>query len=298
MKKSIIALAVAGAMTAPMIAQADATLYGTMRFDIQKTKGASAQSEVSRVRVGIKGSEQTNAGLTAGYHIRFNGANGTSNAGSTFTTDRANMYLAGDFGRVTVGLQANPSEYTEDRVEYSMHSGSTVVLDPAKYGAGLMYNTNNINGFQFFIATGNVDKDVNTATSNGFANSAAVTFDNDQFGAALSINKARDTSDVSQDTAWAISGSTKLAGATIGARYSKQGDLKGYGLGAKYGINDLTLAGNFETSKVNGADRKKNISVSASYALGGNASVALGYINYNEAAGNGDQVKARYTVSF
>ncbi len=36
MKKSIIALAVAGAMTAPMVAQADATLFGQIRYDITK----------------------------------------------------------------------------------------------------------------------------------------------------------------------------------------------------------------------------------------------------------------------
>ena len=38
MKKSIIALAVAGAMTAPMVAQADATLFGEIRYDITKEK--------------------------------------------------------------------------------------------------------------------------------------------------------------------------------------------------------------------------------------------------------------------
>ena len=37
MKKSLIALAVAGAMTAPMIAQADATLYGSFRIGLDKT---------------------------------------------------------------------------------------------------------------------------------------------------------------------------------------------------------------------------------------------------------------------
>lgn len=304
MKKMIIALAVAAAMTAPMLAQADATLYGTMRFDIQKTKGQSTESRVSRVRVGIRGSEQTNAGLTAGYHIRFNGANGTSNNGSTFTTDRANMYLAGDFGRVTVGLQINPAEIVEDRVEYSMHSGETVILEPSDFGAGLVYSTNNINGFKAYLATGNVNKDSNTAATasvaknDGFANSLTVTYDSDLFSAAAAINKARDVNDVSQDTAWAVSGSTKLAGTTIGARYSKQGELKGLAVGAEYAVNDFTFAGNYETSKKSSADRQKNLSVSAKYDLGGNAAVTLGYINYNQAAGNGDQVRARYTVSF
>ena len=34
MKKSLIALAVAGALTAPVIAQADATLYGSLRAKV------------------------------------------------------------------------------------------------------------------------------------------------------------------------------------------------------------------------------------------------------------------------
>ena len=56
MKKSLIALAVAGAMTAPMIAQADATLYGRISVELLDTDGQDLNlgDEIGG-RIGIKG---------------------------------------------------------------------------------------------------------------------------------------------------------------------------------------------------------------------------------------------------
>ncbi|WP_010323666.1 hypothetical protein [Marinobacterium stanieri] len=48
MKKSKLALAVAGATTAPMLAQADAVLYGNMRPQLRQQNKASCTSPTNK----------------------------------------------------------------------------------------------------------------------------------------------------------------------------------------------------------------------------------------------------------
>ncbi|MGB1237331.1 MAG: porin [Pseudomonadales bacterium] len=303
MKKSIIALAVAGAMTAPMIAQADATLYGSLRFDIDDADKADTDvsSNMARIRFGIKGSEETNAGLIAGYHVRLNGGNGA--ASEPVTTDRANVYLQGDFGRVTGGMQADPAEIAEDRVEYTLHSGTAVVLNPDDYtGGGLVYNTNSINGFKAWAGIGNVDNDGASSTQE---TSLSATYDSDLFGAAVSWAEGTDGK-----SSYAVSASTTLVGATIGARISdKEDTVDGFALGVSYPLGDWTLAANYESSEAEGADDSASAtSISAAYALGGNATVTLGILEVNaeaeKAKGTGsglaenDEITLRYQVDF
>ena len=55
MKKSIIAMAVAGALAVPAIASADATLYGSLRLAMQDVKGDSLALNDQASRIGIKG---------------------------------------------------------------------------------------------------------------------------------------------------------------------------------------------------------------------------------------------------
>ncbi|MGY8869897.1 MAG: hypothetical protein ACKVJE_05605, partial [Pseudomonadales bacterium] len=60
MKKSLIALAVAGALTAPMVAQADATLYGSLRLKVVAEENKDLDVADNASRIGIKGSVDTN----------------------------------------------------------------------------------------------------------------------------------------------------------------------------------------------------------------------------------------------
>src|SRR5690554_386363 len=85
MKKSLIALAVAGAMTAPMVAQADATLYGSFRAGLafQDDKSADLRDESSRI--GIKGTVDLGLENTKGlFHWEAN-VSTTDDYKSTYT---------------------------------------------------------------------------------------------------------------------------------------------------------------------------------------------------------------------
>lgn len=302
------------------VTQADAKLYGAIRFDVYKNGGTTnpiyhkrAQSSVSEVTLGVKGSEQTNAGIKAGYEIRFVGAHGQSNGGAKFNTSRANLYLEDDFGRVTFGLQTNPAEYTENRTEFTMHSGMLSVSKPVMFGAGIVYSKK-YKEYEFFAGLGNVDSQSNkplvphTATSafvaanTSYAKSLYVAYNGERFAAAGSVNKGKDMNNKGMPTSWAVSSSAKVAdNLWVGARYSKFGTLKGYSVGGSYQINTLWLGAQYETRKMTGLKRQKSASVSAYYELGGNAYVQLGYVKTNEAAAKqyvGSQVKVRYGVWF
>jgi predicted porin len=109
MKKSLIALAVAGALTAPMVAQADATLYGSLRVQIADADGAELDIQDNTSRIGIKATSELFSGATAIAHFETyvnteSGAFGTPAKGRL-----AYVGATGDFGTVTVGRQWLPA---------------------------------------------------------------------------------------------------------------------------------------------------------------------------------------------
>ncbi|GAA0784582.1 porin [Marinobacterium sediminicola] len=71
MKKSLIALAVAGAMTAPIVAQADATLYGSIRVGLANADTSDNDGDWQVTdetsRIGIKGDVDLGLEGTTGY---------------------------------------------------------------------------------------------------------------------------------------------------------------------------------------------------------------------------------------
>ncbi len=323
MKKSFIYLAIAGAMTAPMVAQADATLFGQIRYDITDVDGKDTNSDITRVRIGVKGEETMDNGLTAGYFIRLHSDSNDSNVGTHKTT----VYVSGDFGKVVMGDTGNPNESVEDRTEYGLYSGTFTNMDTGFSGGGIAYESNNINGFKFAVGLGNVDQN-GSSEDNSYG--AMVSYDNDMFGMTVGIGQSADTSAKaavykldntgtavvdtaaklakSGDNNYGVSVSAKdVAGFTLGARYSVQKvkagtDVKGYAIGGSYAIDKLTLSLQHEQKK-SGSVKEKMVALDATYKLGGNASVTLAAISFNDDAEKADAdsrdaVKLRYKITF
>ena len=328
MNKSIIALAIAGAMAAPMVAQADATLFGEIRYDIDKVENTDVNSVISRIRIGVKGEETMDSGLTAGYYIRLNGA---ANGGAV-TTSKSTMYVAGDFGKVIFGTQDSPSSAVEDRAEFGLYSGEFVQVGGDFTSGGIVYDSPSYNGLVFSAGMGNVDTSDGTSHN---AYSLAVKYDADNFGLAIGVGQSADTPATSDvytlvndgtgaseltaantgvaakegDTHYAVSGTYTMGAMKMGAKYSVQkvaagsNDIKGYGIGGSYAVNDkLTLKVQHETQKTSSSRTDKMFAFDASYSLGGNATLTLAAINYNDDASTlgskKDAVKLRYHVSF
>jgi predicted porin len=131
MNKKLVALAIAGALSAPMMAQAqtaNVTLYGSVRGALITTStsaiGTSPSTRANAVnsissRLGVRASEGLGGGLTGFAHYEFGinadalGAssayNGTSAAGgnANFQVREAWVGLSGGFGEVKVGAGLN-----------------------------------------------------------------------------------------------------------------------------------------------------------------------------------------------
>ena len=156
MKKSIIALAVAGAMTAPIIAQADATLYGRVheRVVFQEDKDVNVQN--AEARLGVKGSSEMDSGLTSFYQIEMalNGdtesirqSNASRQEGSkTLRVRQLNAGVKGDFGKVIIGRFTNPYVNTYAGDIFEGESGP-YQLAPYRIGNALAYSTPSVGGF-------------------------------------------------------------------------------------------------------------------------------------------------------
>lgn len=131
MKKNIIALAITAAVAAP-IANAAPTVYGIANFAVQNNgggdnaNGANTGMTVDSIasRMGIKGSEDLGAGLTAVYKFEF-GVNPDVNNETTEKDDGTyktkgnisarNQYvgLAGGFGTVLMGRHDTPVKMSQ-----------------------------------------------------------------------------------------------------------------------------------------------------------------------------------------
>jgi predicted porin len=110
MKKSILALAVAAALAAPLAAQADTILYGSARVSVDYNDEDPADGYWDVVnndsRLGVQGSEDLGGGLAAIYQMEF-GVDLTE--GGNFESNRPKFVgLKGGFGTVTLGTQETP----------------------------------------------------------------------------------------------------------------------------------------------------------------------------------------------
>jgi predicted porin len=112
MKKHLIALAVAGAVAAPAMAQ-NVTVYGALDYGFQNVdqSGATDQSftrstdgVLATSRFGFTGTEDLGGGLKAGFKLQSAYSSGaTATAGNLTFGEEGYVFLSGAFGEVRVG---------------------------------------------------------------------------------------------------------------------------------------------------------------------------------------------------
>lgn len=110
MKKSILTLAVAAALAAPLAAQADTILYGSARVSVDYNDEDPADGfwDVANnsSRLGVLGSEELGGGLSAIYQYEF-GVDVTE--GGNLEGNRPKFVgLKGNFGQISLGTQETP----------------------------------------------------------------------------------------------------------------------------------------------------------------------------------------------
>lgn len=150
MKKTLIALAALTAIAGAAQAQSTVTLYGIVDADIASatTNGVVAGTSIikslsqtqvrsdglSGSRWGLKGAEDLGGGLSAVFNLEsgFDISTGASGQGGLLFGRRANVGLAGGFGKVEMGRNSSP--YDDVAADHSMMAESS--FDPSNYNTG------------------------------------------------------------------------------------------------------------------------------------------------------------------
>ena len=320
MKKSIIALAVAGALTAPMIAQADATLYGVAQFRATDRDQSTLDFKMAKTRLGVKGTVDNDIeGLTTGFQFEweFNG-NGTitgSTASDNTTVRKSLVYMKGGFGQLTFGRQNNPVNQGEAMTDILGQESAWGHVTPDRIGKAVTYVSPSFGGFSAYAGAG----------ADGAAETAGNTNENldvTAVGASWAGMGINLTGGVVNKKNTVVGGNDKVKQTVLGASYSGVENLyvavshseedaysgatkneeKTLAVAASYTIDKVTLAAIHTTNEPSqNAAKQKQTQVGVRYALGAKASVGVDYADYNseaETAGNGDALVLEYTLAF
>ncbi|WP_409522612.1 porin [Nitrincola sp. MINF-07-Sa-05] len=305
MKKSLIALAIAGAMAVPAIAMADATLYGHVNIEAAKADGAKLNIGTganSGSRIGVRGTADTGIdGLVGFYQIEMGLS--TDNGSTALSTRHAHAGLKGDFGTFALGTQSSlHNPWTADQADL-MLSGAARVL----YASGVIgrvsrsafYTSPNMGGFQFgggiLASDQNADKNVDAYNVAGKYSANGLTL-------GLSY-VSFETANNARDNATSAAASYSFGPATLAASVTRNdfragGNTTPFDLAATYSVTDST------TLKVGYSDHDnsaKGYGVEVQHNLGSMTNLYLGYGEANsalEAAGGADVISTGIRVRF
>lgn len=313
MKKSLIALAVASAMAAPMAAQADATLYGVAQFRLKQASGAQLEAQMAKTRLGVKGTVDNDlAGVETGYQFEFwFDGNGTANNQSNNVDVRlANAYMSGNFGTFTFGRQNNPAAAT--KVTDILGSDSSALgYDNFNFriGSSVSYTTPDLNGFKAFAGLV-ADSGANDADNDHTIFGGTVSAGNVGLTAAVQTNAETTNNAGNGSSATGFAATYAANNLYLAAEYhtvsfdNQAEDETYYALATSYSMDKVSVSAQVESVSdkegTAGSNQGKWM-VGAYYALGGAANVGLEYADYDdgaETAGMADQVVFQYTLSF
>jgi predicted porin len=159
MNKKLVALAVAGALGAPLAAQAqtaNVTMYGSIRAGLISTKadGASRVNSIDNnsSRWGVRGTESLGGGLNALFQYEA-GITTDNVGGQTLSTREAWVGLNGGFGEVKLGAGLTPYDDVMG-LNHNSYIGQLNNINAVYFGNGFV-NYNACSGTAFDARYGN-----------------------------------------------------------------------------------------------------------------------------------------------
>ncbi|MFT6916999.1 MAG: putative porin [Motiliproteus sp.] len=328
MKKSLIALAVASALTVPMIAQADATLYGVAQYRGIAADNTSFENQMAKTRLGVKGTVDNDIeGLTTGYQFEWEFAGNqqgspSSSSSTDFTVDvsaspstitvtdtvandvnmrKSLVYVKGGFGQLTMGTQNNPGN-AEGKTDIMGRQSGQYAQMPDRISQAVAYYTPSMGGFiasAAFTADGAAD---GTATDDNVDVSIfGLNWSGAGVGLAAGVADIKDTGTIS-NVGVSYSGVENLY---VAVSYSKSDeddvlvdDVKVMDIAAAYSMGKTTLTALHTTQDDGSADDASMTGVGVAYALGASAAIGVDYYDFNAEDGSNDEIVLQYTVSF
>lgn len=283
MKKSLIAMAVAGVIAAPMAAQAGG--YGRIVVAVtapnEDADGQNADDlsvEDGSSYVGIKGEEDLGNGLNAIYDYQFDvfGDTGTLNA---VGTRQSYVGLSGDFGTVKLGKS---TEAYYEHVGVITDWGWLYATAPAYYNLGFSNATTNN-----FVTLFQGDM-VNYSNSTGPLSFTA--------GAVADGSAGADNNEESIDKLY-LGGTFDFGNGTVGIAHQSESNTAGpepsaFGLSGTFSMGDLGFRGAYYAldNDVSGGNDPTGFDLMAHSSFGGGLSGHVGFsaIDADRASGAGD----------
>lgn len=146
MQKKLIALAVAGLVSAPAFAQSNVQIYGIVDVGFQHTSGSDTNTLRSRSgidsgmqsgsRIGFRGTEDLGNGLKASFVLEQGLGVDTGTLQSTGYHRQSFLALSGNFGTVAAGRQYTPQFNLLGKVD----PFETGTIGDINYGRGVYFN--------------------------------------------------------------------------------------------------------------------------------------------------------------
>lgn len=235
MQKKLIALAVAGLMSAPVMAQSNVQIYGVM--DVGVAHWSSSDSGLANrtaidsgnqapSRIGFQGTEDLGNGLKAFFKIE-QGLNADRDA--TPTNRQIYVGLQGGFGAVRLGRDFNPARQLITGLDpfgaVGVGSVQNVYSLTTRYDNAIMYKSPNFGGFMLEAA-----------------------YSNDISGNEINNDN--------KDKGWSIVPKYKNGPLSIGAAYERQKDrdLKRWNIAGSYNFGIVDLRAAFGETDIDGDD--------------------------------------------
>jgi predicted porin len=188
MKKSLIALAVLGTLSAGALAQSNVTLYGVVDMGLEQTRlspGGSTLRQSSGIqsgsRLGFKGTEDLGGGMSASFQLEMglDASTGASGQGGLAFGRQSWVGLNGGFGSLKLGRQYVPLFGALDTIDPLgtgiTGDGSGIAAVFRSYGVRMNntvnYSTPGMGGFSAEVAygLGEVAGSGSTGSQFGFA---------------------------------------------------------------------------------------------------------------------------------
>ena len=265
MKKTLIATAIAGAMSFSVAAQAAPTVYGNIQLVVDATDDMYAADNGSTV--GFKGEEALDNGLTAIYKAEFEFDAGTNKGNPQGTgqkdgleiSDQNYLGVKGSFGTVRVGaFDTVANDFVHDMVyaaEYADYVSSSFT---AGENQQIQY-------------TGE--------------------FGALKVGASTQVNKGTEANEDKQQVMQLGAMFAVAEGVSVSAAFDSE---DGVGVGAQFSADALTLGGKFETSDA----YKSIISASADFNYGMGNAYAVVYMSEEDKSGADDVTNYMFGATY
>ena len=265
MLKSLVAISVAFGVSAPVLA--DAEIYGKVNVSVQSSDdkdGDRTEIKSNASRLGVKGSEKLDGGITAIYKYEFQVDPADESGEKNLKSRNQYVGLKGSFGEIVVGRNDTMLKQSQGKLDiFSDYEADIKVLwkGENRMSDSVSYKAPKLNGFQFGISYIADEDNDDSATS------MSVTYGDGalkkgKYYAAIAIDN-----EVKGYDATRVTFGTKVGGVKLGAMYHTQeavagGDSEsGFMVNAQYGVGKFNLKGQVQTLEDDmgftlGVDRK------------------------------------------